>query len=133
MPPEAEIDRDAIRAALKEARGIQMRAAKALGIPRSTLQKWLSTGPLRDLRQYVVELRKQHAPDGQGRPWKTARNRTRAAVARAWKASGYRLDPAARALGIPRTSLRHLLHRYQLPNLPAHGRTSATAIEEQDG
>jgi transcriptional regulator with GAF, ATPase, and Fis domain len=116
-------DRATVRAALKEARGIQLRAATALGIPRSTLQKWLSPkGPLRRLRPYVERLRQQHAPRGQGRPWKAAQNRTRAAVARAWKKSGYRLEPAARLLGIPRTSLRHLVHRFRLPNAPARGR-----------
>jgi transcriptional regulator of acetoin/glycerol metabolism len=120
----ADIDRNAIKSALAAAHGIQQSAAEALGIPRSTLQKWLS-GPLRDLRQYVTELREEHAPPGQGRPWKLARNRTRSAVARAWAASGYRLSIAARRLGIPRTSLRHLLYRYDLPNLPAIGRTPA--------
>ena len=34
----------------------------------------------------------------------------------------YRLTAAARTLELPRTSVRHLLHRYGLPNLPASGR-----------
>jgi hypothetical protein len=94
-----------------------------LGVPRSTLQMWLSPkGPLHSLRPYVERLRRHHAPRAQGRPWKAAQNRTRAAVARAWKQSAYRLVPAARLLGIPRTSLRHLVHRFRLPNVPARGR-----------
>jgi transcriptional regulator with GAF, ATPase, and Fis domain len=117
-----DLDRKKIRAALKAAHGVQSRAAKTLGVPRTTLQKWLTAGPLRHWRRYVDNLRRGHAPRAHGRPWKASRNRTRAAVARAWKAASHRLDPAARLLGIPRTSLRHLLHRYQLPNLPAPGR-----------
>jgi DNA-binding protein Fis len=116
------LDRKTIRAALEAAHGIQTRAAAALGVPRTTLQKWLTSGPLRSWSRYLAKLRRGHAPRAHGRPWKGSRNRSRAAVARAWKAAGHRLDPAARLLGIPRTSLRHLLHRYQLPNLPAHGR-----------
>jgi transcriptional regulator with GAF, ATPase, and Fis domain len=120
----ADIYRETIVAALKASHGIQDRAAAALGIPRSTLQKGVS-GPLRDLRPLIAELRRRHAPMRQGRPWKAARNRTRSAVARAWRASGYRLTVAARLLSIPRTSLRHLVHRYQLANLPAPGRKTS--------
>ena len=116
------MERKIIRAALRRAHGIQERAAKALGIPRSTLQKWLASDTLKGLREYSLELRADHAPTKQGRPWKSTKSRTRAAVARAWKSSGYKLSAAARLLEIPRTSLRHLLYRYRLPNLPANGR-----------
>jgi DNA-binding NtrC family response regulator len=115
------LDRKAIRAALEAARGITSRAAEELGIPRTTLQKWL-LGPLRGWRDYFAKLKKAHAPQAQGRPWKESRNRSRQAVARAWRAAGYQLSGAARLLNIPRTSLRHLLYRYKLPNLPANGR-----------
>jgi transcriptional regulator with GAF, ATPase, and Fis domain len=122
MPRRAEIpERDKVRAALQEAHGIQDRAAKALGVPRSTLQKWL-TGPFQDLKADLDGLREAYAPDGRGRPWTMDGARTRAAVERAWIKSGYRLTTAARLLGLPRTSVRHLLHRYALPNLPAPGR-----------
>lgn len=114
-------ERDTVRAAFHDAHGIHQRAAKALGVPRTTLQSWLS-GPLRELRAFVDELRAKHAPRGPGRPWTVEETRTRAAVARAWKQSGYRLAVAARTLDLPRTSVRHLLHRYRLPNLPAPGR-----------
>jgi DNA-binding NtrC family response regulator len=117
------INRDAVRAALEAAHGIQERTAKVLGVPRTTLQNWLSpTGPFSDLREFAAKVRADAAPRTQGRPWTTDDNRTRTAVASAWEASGYRLSAAARQLGIPRTSLRYLLHRYELPNLPAHGR-----------
>jgi transcriptional regulator with GAF, ATPase, and Fis domain len=116
MPTRGEV-----RAALEVAHGIQDRAARKLGVPRTTLQKWLS-GPLSDLRVRIDELRAKYAPQGPGRPWTVDGARTRAAVARAWKESGYRLAVAARSLDLPRTSLRHLLHRYRLPNLPASGR-----------
>jgi transcriptional regulator with GAF, ATPase, and Fis domain len=115
------LEREQVRQALEAAHGIQDRAARALGIPRTTLQKWLA-GPLQDLRETIRELREQYAPTGQGRPWTVEGPRTRAAVARAWKESGYRLTAAARTLELPRTSVRHLLHRYGLPNLPASGR-----------
>ena len=115
--------REKVRAALEAAHGIQDRAARALGVPRTSLQKWLS-GPLSDLKTYMDELRAKYAPQGPGRPWTVDGARTRAEVARAWKASGYRLTEAARSLGLPRTSLRHLLHRYGLPNLPAPGRNN---------
>ncbi len=119
------VSRKRVRAALRRANGIQERAARALGIPRSTLQEWLTSGPLHDLGDYARRLRADYAPPNQGRPWMATKNRTRAVVARAWKASGHRLATAARLLEIPRTSLRHLLHRYRLPNLPAGGRTPA--------
>jgi hypothetical protein len=110
-----------VRAALEAAHGIETRAAAVLGVPRTMLQKWLS-GPYADMRSLIDELRTKYAPDGPGRPWTIDGTRTREAVARAWKASGYRLTKAARLLDLPRTSLRHLLHRYGLPNLPASGR-----------
>jgi len=113
--------REEVVAALQAAHGIQSRAATALGVPRTTLQRWLS-GPLQDLEASIDQLRSDHAPDGPGRPWTTEGTRSREAVASAWRASGYRLTTAARMLELPRTSLRHLLHRYQLPNLPAPGR-----------
>jgi transcriptional regulator with GAF, ATPase, and Fis domain len=112
---------ETVRAALEAANGIQDRAARALGVPRTTLQKWLA-GPLSDLRSYVDEIRARYAPDGRGRPWITDGARSREEVARAWEQSGYRLSVAARLLELPRTSLRHLLHRYGMPNLPAPGR-----------
>ena len=86
------INRDAVRAALEAAHGIQDRAANALGVPRTTLQNWLSpTGPLSDLRELAAKLRADSAPRAQGRPWTTDDNRTRTAVASAWEASDYRL------------------------------------------
>lgn len=117
--------RKKVRVALEAAHGIVDRAARELGIPRTTLQSWLA-GPLSDLEGYVGELRARYAPDGPGRPWTVDDGRTRTAVARAWRASGYRLAVAARELELPRTSLRHLLHRYRLPNLPASGRSNGT-------
>jgi DNA-binding NtrC family response regulator len=115
-------DMATVRAALEAEHGIQGRAAERLGIPRSTLQAWLTRGPLAELQSYARQLRSQYAPQAQGRPWTMDGQRSREVVAQAWQASGYRLAPAAAALGIPRSSLRHLLHRYELPNLPASGR-----------
>ena len=115
--------RKQIRAALTQAHGIVDRAARALGVPRTTLQNWLA-GSLSDLQRFAAALRAKYAPDGPGRPWTVDGTRSRGAVARAWKASGYRLAVAARILDVPRTSLRHLVHRYELPNLPAAGRSS---------
>jgi len=115
------LPRAKVRAALEAAHGIQDRAARALGVPRTTLQRWLS-GPYSDMRTLIENLRGRYAPDGPGRPWTIDGERTRAAVARAWNASGYRLTAAARLLDLPRSSLRHLLHRYGLPKLPASGR-----------
>ena len=115
-------DRATMRAALEAANGIETRAAKHLGVPRTTLQKWLASERLRGLKRHAAKLRARFAPRAQGRPWTVDGKRTRGAVARAWKSSGYKLTAAARKLGLPRTSLRHLLHRYGLPNLPAPGR-----------
>jgi DNA-binding protein Fis len=116
--------------ALEAAHGIQDRAAAVLGIPRSTLQKWLSQGPLAESWDYVRELRAQYAPRGRGRPWVLDDSRERSVVEEAWKASGFRLALAARMLDVPRTSLRHLLHRYGLPNLPASGRATHKRTRE---
>jgi DNA-binding protein Fis len=123
MPRKARIpDLETIRIALRAGDGIQTRAANVLGVPRTTLQKWLERPELQELVTYAAKLRTDLAPPEQGRPFTMDASRTRAKVARAWRASGYRLTKAARALGIPRTSLRHLLYRYDLPNLPAPGR-----------
>lgn len=119
-PPE----RERVRAALEAAHGIQEHAAAALGVSRTTLQTWLTRGPLTELREYARQLRVDYAPEAQGRPWTVDEARDRRAVEQAWIASGYRLAVAARLLGVPRSSLRHLLHRYELPNLPAPGRPS---------
>jgi transcriptional regulator with GAF, ATPase, and Fis domain len=115
------LKRQQIRAALSRAHGIVDRAARALGVPRTTLQNWLA-GSMADLQAFAAALRAKYAPEGPGRPWTVDGMRTRVAVARAWKASGYRLAVAARILDVPRTSLRHLVHRYELPHLPASGR-----------
>jgi len=126
-------DLERVRVALEAAHGIQEHAAAALGIPRSTLQAWLRRGPLAELQQYARYLRAQYAPSAQGRPWNVDGARTRDAVERAWVASGYRLATAARLLDLPRTSLRHLVHRYNLPNLPASGRRARRAGAGETG
>ena len=116
-PTETEI-----RQALADANGIIVRATAILGVPRSTFQGWLASPKFAGLAQYAAELRAAHAPPHQGRPFLIGDNRTRESVSRAWEESGYELTRCARALGLPRSSLRHLLHRYALPNLPASGR-----------
>jgi transcriptional regulator of acetoin/glycerol metabolism len=117
LPTEAEI-----RQALTDANGIIVRATAILGVPRSTFQGWLVSPKYAELAQYAAQLRSAHAPPHQGRPFLGGDNRTREAVSNAWEASGYELTRCARNLGLPRSSLRHLLHRYSLPNLPASGR-----------
>ncbi|MDB4967030.1 MAG: hypothetical protein JWN44_2719 [Myxococcales bacterium] len=113
---------EAIRQALVDANGIIVRATALLGVPRSTFQGWLVSPKFAELAQYAAQLRASHAPPHQGRPFLAGDNRSKEAVSRAWEESGYELTRCARALGLPRSSLRHLLHRYTLPNLPASGR-----------
>jgi len=111
-----------IREALDKTNGILDHAARLLGVPRSTFQGWLASPALAELAQHAAQLRAAHAPPHQGRPYLSGENRTREAVSRAWEEANYELSRAARALGLPRSSMRHLLHRYSLPNLPASGR-----------
>lgn len=113
---------DAIRRALEETHGILDHAARLVGIPRSTFQGWMSTAAFEELSQYASQLRAAHAPPHQGRPFAPGDNRTREVVAHAWEESGYVLNACAKALGLPRSSVRHLLYRYGLPKLPARGR-----------
>jgi transcriptional regulator with GAF, ATPase, and Fis domain len=115
-------DYEKVREALEAAHGIQSRAAEILGVARTSLQSWLRMAAYEGLDEYSRELRRQYAPPTFGRPWHLDGARSREAVERAWNESGYRLNVAARMLDLPRNSLRHLLHRYQLPNLPASGR-----------
>jgi transcriptional regulator with GAF, ATPase, and Fis domain len=117
MPNEA-----AIRRALEATHGVLDHAARRLHVPRSTFQQWLSRPESAALAQLAAELRRAYAPPHQGRPFVVAENRSREAVARAWEASGFCLAVAARSLELPRTSLRHLLHRYGLPHRPSEGR-----------
>jgi transcriptional regulator with GAF, ATPase, and Fis domain len=111
-----------IRDALTRSHGIYDHAARRLGIPRSTFQGWMVSAAFEALSQYASELRGEHAPPHQGRPFARGDNRSRQAVAAAWEKSGHTLSACARALGLPRSSVRHLLYRYRLPNLPASGR-----------
>jgi transcriptional regulator of acetoin/glycerol metabolism len=112
----------AIRDALREAHGIYVHAARRLGIPRSTFHGWMTSRDFAPLSHYASALRSDCAPPHQGRPFAAGDNRSRQAVAAAWEKSGHTLSVCARALGLPRSSVRHLLHRYRLPNLPASGR-----------
>ncbi|MDB4964613.1 MAG: hypothetical protein JWN44_302 [Myxococcales bacterium] len=111
-----------IRRAVEETHGILEHAARLLEIPRSTLQGWFTTAAFEELSAYASQLRAAYAPPHQGRPFANGDNRTREVVARAWEESGYVLSACAKALGLPRSSVRHLVHRYRLPKLPARGR-----------
>jgi transcriptional regulator of acetoin/glycerol metabolism len=117
VPTLADKTEDEVRQALQAAQGRVQAAAVVLGVHRTQLQRALDPGGA--FAQLAAEAARLRAVT----EYETGRPReyhlTRAEVAAAWEASGYKLARAAGALGVSRNALRDIVHRYGLPHLPA--------------
>lgn len=110
-----KIERVKLKEAIVRENGNLKRAAETLGIPHSTLTSKLDRHHP-DLQERARRLRaKKGNESGRGRPRLQDKERSKKAVERALRKSGYCYAEAARILKIPASTVQMLVQRYDLP------------------
>jgi transcriptional regulator with GAF, ATPase, and Fis domain len=109
-----EFERKKLRKAIVAAKGSIGDAAKELDMAASTLNSKLNRHHP-ELQEYARKLREKNIGHrGRGRPRFTDANRTKKAVAKAWKESGGVYAECARLLGLAQSTVKQLVERYGL-------------------